>query len=169
MIPFHWLITFLQPIEYGEDESFYEGDVVQSVTIADKPEFIIPVKGEICNEFSGDKLVYDAVMGDWRTHDGIDINAQPDTDVVASADGIIERVYEDTIGKAVIINHGNGYKTKYANLDDIENIKEGMELKAGDFIAHVGSYMHGEHTTEPHIHFEIIQNDLPCDPAEYIK
>lgn len=156
-------------IEYGEDESFYEGEVVQSITMADKPEFIMPVNGEICRGFSGDNLVYDEVMGDYRTHDGIDIKAQPDTDVIASADGVIESVYVDTIGNAVIINHSNGYKTKYANLDDIENLKEGMELKAGDFIAHVGAYMYGEHTTEPHIHFEIIQNGQVCDPEEYIK
>lgn len=156
-------------IELGEDEEFYDGEVVPSITIADKPRFIMPVDGEICNGFSGDKLIYDSVMGDFRTHNGIDIKAEPDTDVVAAADGVIESVYVDTVGNAIIIDHGNGYKTKYANLDDIQNLESGMELSEGDFIAHVGTYAYGESTTEPHIHFEIIRDDEYCNPEDFLE
>ena len=156
-------------IETGENVEFYEGDVLEAISPAELPKFKMPAKGEVCTGFSGDTLYYDSVMGDFRTHDGIDILAPADTNVVAAADGVIEDVYVDTIGKAVIINHNNGYKTKYANLDDIENLKVGMELKEGDFIAHVGTYSFGENTTEPHLHFEILLDGKCVNPEEYIK
>ncbi len=156
-------------IETGESVEFYEGDVLEAISPAEVPKFSMPAQGEICKGFSGDALYYDSVMGDFRTHDGIDILAPADADVVAAADGVIENVYVDTIGKAVVINHNNGYRTKYANLDDIENLKVGMELKAGDFIAHVGTYAYGENTTEPHLHFEILLDEKCVNPEEYIK
>ncbi len=159
----------MEVIETGENIEFYEGDVLEAISPADIPEFLMPVKGEICKGFSGDTLYYDGVMGDFRTHDGIDILAPADTNVVASADGVIEEVYVDTKGKAVIVNHNNGYRTKYVNLDDIENLQVGMELKAGDFIAHVGTYSYGENTTEPHLHFEILLDGKCINPEEYIK
>ena len=156
-------------IETGENVEFYEGDVLEAISPAELPKFKMPLKGEVGTGFSGDTLYYDSVMGDFRTHDGIDILAPADTNVVAAADGVIEDVYIDTIGKAVIINHNNGYKTKYANLDDIENLNVGMELKEGDFIAHVGTYSFGENTTEPHLHFEILLDGKCVNPEEYIK
>lgn len=156
-------------IESGEDLSFYEGDVVESISIAQQPRFIIPAKGEICCGFSGSTLYYDSVMGDFRTHNGIDIKADSDSDVVAAYDGVIESVYTDTLGKTIILDHGNGFKTKYSNLDDIENLSEGMELKQGSFIAHVGSYAFGENTTEPHLHFEIIKDGEFVNPEDYFE
>ncbi len=37
--------------------------------------FVRPVTGEVLREFSGDELVYDRTMGDWRTHNGTDFLA----------------------------------------------------------------------------------------------
>lgn len=155
-------------IEAGENPEFYDGAVIESISIKDKPVFTIPVDGEICHKFTGNELYYDDVMGDYRTHNGIDIKADPDSDVVCGADGVIESVYEGTLGKTVVINHNNGFYTTYANLDDIQSLKAGMEVKQGDFLAHVGSYAHGEKTTEPHIHFEIISDNVFLNPEEYL-
>ena len=155
-------------IEAGENPEFYDGAVIESVSIKDTPVFTLPVEGEICHKFTGDELYYDDVMGDYRTHNGIDIKADVDSNVICSGDGVIENVYEGTLGKTVVINHNNGYYTTYANLDDIGNLKPGMNVKEGDFLAHVGNYAFGEQTTEPHIHFEIIRDDEYLNPEEFI-
>ncbi len=155
-------------IEAGENPEFYDGPVIESVSIKDTPVFAIPVDGEICHKFTGDELYYDKVMDDYRTHNGIDIKADPDSDVICAADGVVESVYEGTLGKTVVINHNNGYYTTYANLDDIESLTVGMKVKEGDFLAHVGSYALGEQTTEPHIHFEVIRDDEYLNPEDYI-
>ena len=155
-------------IENGENEDFYDGDIVESVSIAKQPKFLMPADGEVCCGFSGETLYYDSVMGDFRTHNGIDIAAKSDSDVTAAADGKITEVYEGTLGKTVVLDHANGFKTVYANLDDIENLKEGMELKKGDFIAHVGTYSLGENTTQPHIHFEILRDGEYVNPEDFL-
>ncbi len=155
-------------IESGENLDFYDGPVVESVSVAESPQFAMPAEGEICCGFSGSTLYYDSVMGDFRTHNGIDILAPADSDVTAAYDGTITDVYEDVLGKTVVVDHHNGFMTKYSNLDDISNLKPGTELKKGDFIAHVGTYALGENTTEPHLHFEIILNGEFVDPEEYI-
>lgn len=155
-------------IEAGENVEFYDGPIVESVSIIDTPSFVIPVDGDVCFDFSGDTLYYDSTMGDYRTHNGIDIAAEPDSDVVAAADGVIEEVYTGNLGKTVVINHNNGYTTLYANLDDVENLKPGMEIEQGEFIAHVGDYSLGEQTSEPHIHFELMCNGVLQNPKDYI-
>lgn len=155
-------------IEIGESTEFYDGETVESVSIAKQPKFLLPANGEICCGFSGDTLCYDSVMEDFRTHNGVDIVAAADSDVIASADGIIEEVYDGNLGKTVTINHSNGFKTLYANLDDIENIQIGTEIKKGDFLAHVGTYAFGENTTEPHIHFEILRDGEYVNPEDFL-
>jgi len=156
-------------IESGENPEFYDGNVIESVSIVSTPEFIFPVEGEICRGFSGNTLYYDNLLGDFRTHDGIDIKAQPDNDIAVSFDGTIEEIYEDSVGKTVIINHNNGYKTKYSNLDDTENLEIGMNMKKGDFLAHVGTNPMGEPAEDTYIHFEIIKDQTPVNPEDYLK
>ena len=156
-------------IENGEDESFYDGDTVESVSIAKQPKFSMPAEGEICCGFSGDTLFYDSVMEDFRTHNGVDIASAGDSDVTAAADGVICDIYDGTLGKTVVLDHENGFKTVYANLDDTENLNVGTELKRGDFIAHVGTYSLGENTTQPHIHFEVIRDGEYVNPEDFLE
>ena len=57
--------------------------------------FVRPVSGEVLRDYSGDELVYDRTMGDWRTHNGVDFLAADGALVCAVADGVIEDVYRD--------------------------------------------------------------------------
>ena len=51
------------------------------------PSFALPVEGEILTEYSDGELVKNETLGEWRTHDGIDIAAAANTPVKAAADG----------------------------------------------------------------------------------
>lgn len=155
-------------LEKGEPEEFYDGETVESVFLNSDPSFILPTEGEICEKFSDENLVYNKAMGDWRTHNGIDIKANAGEDVLVSSDGIIEEIYTDYLGNTVIIDHKNGFKTKYSNLDTTESLTIGVKVKQGEFLAKVGDYSFGENTEEPHLHFEIIKNDRFVDPEDYI-
>lgn len=156
-------------IEAGEPVDFYEGSVVEAVTINDDPVFMWPVQGETADGFSGDALVYSNAMGDWRTHNGIDIKAAEGTDVLAADDGIIEQAYMDFLGNTIVIDHQNGYKTRYANVQSIEDIPIGGHVAKGDVIGQVGSYSLGENVTEPHLHFEIQSQSGYLDPNEFCE
>lgn len=156
-------------LEKGELKEFYDGETVESVSVIPEPDFIKPVNGEIAEKFSGENLIYNKAMGDWRAHNGVDILASPGTEVLASCDGVIESLYTDYLGNTLIIDHKNGYKTKYSNLDSLENLNLGEAVSKGDVLAKVSDYCYGENVDKPHLHFEIIKNDILINPEDYIK
>lgn len=147
-----------------------EEDIAVSNTVElDELKFISPVKGQTAAGFSGDTLIYNELLSDWRTHNGIDIVCDKNAAIYASADGIVSEVYESAQGKSVKIDHQNGYVTVYANLSDQIEVISGDELKAGDIIGKVGSSSISDFTQEPHLHFEILLNNAYVDPEEYIN
>ena len=82
---------------------------------------------------------------------------------------MVSEVYEGSLGKTVKIDHQNGYQTIYANLSDQIEVISGDDIKAGDLIGKVGETAVADFTTEPHLHFEILQNNEFVNPANYIK
>lgn len=131
--------------------------------------YVWPVVGEIEAQYSMDALSYNVTMSDWRTHDGIDIAAASGTVVKAAAGGRVETVYADDLyGTCVIIDHGDGLKSCYANLQEVPAVAEGDRVKAGDTIGAVGRTALCE-TAEPfHLHFAMSLNDQSVDPADYL-
>lgn len=85
-----------------------------------------------------------------RHHNGIDI-ATSDT-IFATASGIVESAnYSPTLGKYVVINHLNGYKTKYGHLDKVL-VFRGIFVTKGMPIGLPGST---GLSTGRHVHFEV--------------
>lgn len=161
-------VTDNEPV--AVDAQANEEDIAVSNTVElDELKFISPVKGKTAAKFSGDTLIYNELLSDWRTHNGIDIVCDKNAAIYASADGIVSEVYESAQGKSVKIDHRNGYVTVYANLSDQIEVISGDELKAGDIIGKVGSSSVSDFTKEPHLHFEILLNNAYVNPEEYIN
>ena len=120
-------------------------------------------------EYSMDALVYNETMGDWRTHDGMDIAAQAGEYVRAAAQGTVTDVYEDVLyGTTVVIDHGAGLVSYYANLQAQPVVKPGDALLAGDVIGSVGETALCESAQQPHLHFAMSLHDASVDPKEYM-
>ena len=75
--------------------------------------------------------MYNEALKDWRAHSGVDFEAKIGEEVKASAKGIIESVFDSNMGRCVIIDHQNGFRTMYANLEETETVKEGDQVMAG--------------------------------------
>lgn len=135
----------------------------------EKPSFSAPLAGTLAEGFSGDNLIYNTVLGDWRTHDGVDISAQAGTEVKAASDGTVTKLFESALGVSVTIEHKNGYTTVYAGLADTDMVKEGQEIKTGDTLGKLAEKSTGENVKEPHLHFEILQNGENINPADFIS
>lgn len=136
--------------------------------ILEDPSFIRPVDGDILAEFSGDTLVYNTALEDWRTHNGIDFAAAEGGEVKVSCDGVIEEVFSDSLGESVLIDHQNGYKTKYANLTSTDELKAGDAVTQSQVIGTVGTTAL-ENITQPHLHFELWQDNIPVNPTDYLN
>ena len=85
--------------------------------------------------------------------------------VYATGSGFIELAkYSGGYGKCVIIDHGGGYKTKYAHLSKLL-CKEGEFIKDKTPIGKIGS---SGHSTGSHLHYEILKFCKPIDPIHYV-
>ena len=131
--------------------------------------FTWPVNGTIISGYSVEVLAYDVTMGDWRTHSGIDIAVPVGTQVMAAAAGTVSAVYEDDLlGTTIIIDHGNGLESLYANLTTVPAVKAGATVSTGTVIGAVGKTASAESRQDPHLHFSILKNYEAVDPTEYL-
>ncbi|MBR4721025.1 MAG: M23 family metallopeptidase [Clostridia bacterium] len=142
---------------------------VSKAAKVNEAKFVRPVNGKVIEEFSDNNLIYNEALRDWRTHNGVDLEAESGTQVIAAANGIVENVFDSNMGMCVLIDHQNGYKTVYANLDDSIAVKKGDEVAEGDVIGIVGNTALGDATDLPHLHFEITKDGENVNPTEYIE
>ncbi len=88
--------------------------------------------------------------------------------IVASRDGVVEQAtYSGSYGYMVLINHGDGYQTRYAHmLSGSTSVSAGQRVSAGQAIGRVGNT---GRSTGPHLHFEVIYRGSLQNPLNYIK
>jgi murein DD-endopeptidase MepM/ murein hydrolase activator NlpD len=130
---------------------------------------VSPLAGDAVAVFSVDQLIYDATLGDWRTHDGIDIQAAAGTAVVSAAAGVILSVEEDNrMGTTITIDHRNGYVTTYASLQPETAVLAGDEIAAGAIIGAAGNTSVTEAGLGAHLHFAVSKDGEPMDPMEFL-
>lgn len=109
----------------------------------------------------------DPVYGGTRFHAGQDFAADVGYPVYVTGDGVVEKVnYGFTgYGNEIIIDHGFGYKTRYAHLSRID-VAKGMKVLRGDQIGAVGKT--GK-ATGPHLHYEILYRGNAINPYSYMN
>ena len=98
-------------------------------------------------------------------HNGLDIIASAGEPVHAVADGVVSDVIKSRkgLGNVVVIDHGNGYVTRYAHLADIET-RKGRKVKRGTRIGYVGV---SGNSFAPHLHYEVLRDTLVLDPVNH--
>lgn len=133
------------------------------------PEFEKPVEGEKMQEFAKDKLVYSETLKEWVVHTGIDIKAEKTTVVKAAEAGKVTAIKNDPrYGITVIIEHANGFETRYANLLTAEFVQIGEEVQKGQTIGTVGNTATFEILDDAHLHFELLKDGEYQDPCIYL-
>lgn len=131
--------------------------------------FVWPVIGSIETPYSVTALIYDATMSDWRTHDGIDIAAPLGGKVMAASSGTVAEVYNDQLyGTTVVIDHGEGLCSVYANLAELPTVKAGDAVLAGETIGAVGTTALCEIGKPTHLHFAMTLDGESVDPNDYL-
>ena len=100
-----------------------------------------------------------------RMHTGMDFTANVGTDVYATGDGVVEAIEVSGwgYGKSIVINHGYGYKTRYAHLSAFK-VKQGQRVTRGELIGLVGNT--GK-STGAHLHYEVEKGGAKVNPIHY--
>jgi len=107
----------------------------------------------------------DPIYGRSAFHKGVDFAMNPGNPVYSTGDGVVESVKFEFFGygNQVVIDHGFGYKTRYAHLKAV-GVVEGMKIKRGECIGQSGN---SGKSSGPHLHYEVIYKDRPVNPANY--
>ena len=123
-----------------------------------------PVKKGWMSSHYGRRI--DPFSGSAAWHSGVDFAGKPGSEIVAVAAGVVVESGERSgYGDMVEINHGSGFRTRYAH--NKENIvKAGDVVEKGQVIALMGN---SGRSTGPHVHFEVYKNGRAVDPSSYIN
>ncbi len=100
-----------------------------------------------------------------KMHTGIDFAAAIGTPIYATADGNIDKLHVSFsgYGKMLEIDHGFGYRTRYAHMHGFA-VRQGQKVKRGDLIGYVGDT---GLSTAPHLHYEVFVNGIHANPVHY--
>lgn len=124
-----------------------------------------PVSGRVLNAYSGDELVYSKTLGDWRTHNGVDLACEQGEAVCAPTAGkIVETGSDGGWGPVVSIEDGEGRVWRLCGVTGLR-VKNGETVTAGQTLGKAGS-VSCECAEESHIHVEVRQGDTYLDPAK---
>lgn len=168
VLDLHEKVDLLRRKLYIESKS--QDEVVKLAEKKEKLYAAIPAIQPISNK----QLVALASGFGWRTHpiykvkkmhSGIDFAAAIGTPIYATADGKVASVEVkfSGYGKVVEIDHGFGYRTRYAHMHEFA-VRSGQNVKRGDLIGYVGNT---GLSTAPHLHYEVLINGTQVDPVHY--
>ncbi len=152
-------------VQIGTKSSYYGGSYSSSTG------FIWPTRGAY--RVSSHYGYRSASISGWSYHGGIDIvlgsGSSAGIPVVASASGTVVTAYSGWrgYGHTVVIDHGNGIKTRYAHMyPGSITVRVGQRVYQGQQIGRIGST---GNSTGPHLHFEMLVNGYKVNPYPYIR
>ncbi|MFH1213879.1 MAG: peptidoglycan DD-metalloendopeptidase family protein [Candidatus Neomarinimicrobiota bacterium] len=131
--------------------------------LSSQGKLIWPAKGEIVSHFGIQKHPTLKTITD---NSGIDIKVRQGTPVVSILDGVITTItYIRGFGNTIIIDHGSGFYSVYAHIENIR-VSEDDYVTANSEIAEVGA---SGSLSGPLLHFEIWRNKTKLDPEEWLN
>jgi murein DD-endopeptidase MepM/ murein hydrolase activator NlpD len=100
-----------------------------------------------------------------KMHTGVDFSAPKGTPIYATGDGVVIDVKTvfGGYGKYIEIDHGFGFVTRYAHMNEF-SVRKGQRVKRGDQIGTVGNT---GSSTAPHVHYEILKDGRYVNPVHY--
>lgn len=99
-------------------------------------------------------------------HKGVDLASRTGNKIKIKARGkVITAGVSGGYGNLVVVDHGNGFQTKYAHLNKIY-VKKGQYLEYDDTIGEVGTT---GRSTGPHLHYEVLYQGINVDPLPFLK
>ncbi len=128
--------------------------------------YVLPIRGDVIQQYSDGELVKNPTLSDWRTHDGMDIYAEKGADICAAADGTVSEVRNDPLwGTVVVIDHADGMQTQYCGLHQNVAVAPGDTVTAKQAIGKLDG-VPCEIADRSHLHFAMRKENAWVNPMD---
>ena len=112
---------------------------------------------------------YHPILHRIQPHNGVDLPCTRGTLIYATGDAVVDKAYAQGynggFGRQIILDHGFGYKTRYAHLDKVL-VERGDTIRRGQVIGHAGNT---GRSTSTHLHYEVLYKGRPVNPINYFN
>lgn len=129
------------------------------------PSYVSPMTGQFLQGYSGDELVYNETLEDWRTHNGLDVAGLAHENVNSPMDATVSFVAKDDAlwGGVVELQAADGTLVRLCGLDSVY-VSEGQQVEQGKTVGLLGQ-VPCEGALERHLHIECVREGAYIDPA----
>ncbi len=143
--------AFLSTVSQSTEQNKIWQNIPVAFPLADTSADITCHFGEMLDNFTGISKI----------NEGVEYAVVAGSEVLATADGVIEKVERDNFwGRRVVIRHSNDVKTVYAHLGST-SVTQGRSIDKGDVLGEVGTT---KWSVGPKLHYEIHKSGEPIDP-----
>lgn len=162
--------SVLDPDDGGSEN----GDQDKETGKSDEPVVVVPEgmtlpvqTASVLNDYG---FYHNKTLNNYYVHAGVDFAASAGAEVFAVEDGVVESIYKDDIllGTEITIDHGDGLKSVYRFVTEVDGLKVGATVERGEVIATVAEATGNEYKDGAHLHFEILENGKSVDPTTYL-
>ena len=153
----------------GNHDGNNQGGTGDDGQVVVKPEgMIMPLETAALIHDYG--FYHNQTLNCYYEHTGLDFSAEVGTEVVSVAAGTVESIYKDDIllGTEIVIDHGDGLKSLYRFVSEVEGLAVGDRVEKGEVIATVAEATGNEYKEGAHLHFEITESGKVVDPTTHL-
>ncbi|MBO5896237.1 MAG: M23 family metallopeptidase [Clostridia bacterium] len=135
-----------------------------------KDYYTLPLGTDILKDYNPTTPSYNATMGDWRTHGGVDFKGPDGSQIKSIAAGTVTDIADDPMyGTVITIDHGNEVVAKYCGLNkDVTEVSEGDKVKSGQLLGYLGE-IPCEKADVSHLHLEVYYKGENVDPLSLMN
>ncbi len=128
---------------------------------------VMPIHSAVSTDYG---FYYNQTINAYYGHKGMDFSAEAGTQVFAVDAGVVESIYKDDllVGTEITIDHGDGVKSIYRFVEEVEGLQVGDSVKKGEIIATVAEATGNEYRDGAHLHFEMYEQGKNIDPNIYL-
>ena len=128
-----------------------------------------PINNKNITQDYSEVPVYNATLGDYRAHTGIDYEAEVDDKVRTMGSGVVKDIYYDNmLGTVVVVEHSDSVESYYCGLAQTTFVQMGEVISAGDFVGTVYA-LPCETAEQSHVHVAVKENGKWVNPHKFMK
>ena len=130
--------------------------------------FTMPLNTQVVAPFSGDKLVENTTLKEWRTHNGIDLKAAEGDSVRSACDGKVTAISFDPLWGTTVEITAEDYVLTYCGLREELPVKLNDHIAMGETVGTIDT-IPCEAKSGSHLHFTVKHNNEYIDPLSLLS